>query len=335
MKERHWTGLVRPENLDIHRQGNAATVVVEPLERGFGVTLGNALRRAMLSSLPGWSVVAARIDGASQSHDRIAGVRESLGEVLLNLKGIAMRGEAEGLVHATVCAAGGGPVTAAGIRLPDGLDLVDPDHRICTPEEAATFRADLVFAFGRGYVPAAAHAASMVPEGFMALDSLFSPVRQVSWTVETTRLGQVLDYDRLVLLVETDGTVGSDEALGFAARTLHGQLAAFVNFEDAPPRQAPVERDPLGFSPVLLRPVEELELSVRASNCMRHENVLHIGDLVTRSEAQLLRVPNFGRKSLNKIKAALAGLGLSLGMQVPGWPPENVEALARRYANVL
>lgn len=334
MRDRHWTALVRPQSVDIRAQERGATLTIEPLERGYGFTLGNALRRVMLSSIRGWAAVGARIGGAAPRQGRIEGVREGLDEVLLNLKSLAVRAPGDGQPFVlAVAAAGEGPVTAGDIAAPEGVEIVDPGHVLCTLDGAAAFSVELAFAVGRGYVPAAAHAPGAVPHGFMPLDSLFSPVRQVSCQVEPTRLGHVLDYDRLVMHVETSGAVGCEEALTFAARALHDQLSVFLNFEEEPPQPAPPQRDPLGFSPVLLRRVDDMELSVRASNCMRHENIVYVGDLVTRSEAALMRVPNFGRKSLNEIKAALASLGLGLGMEVPEWPPDDIEILARRYAD--
>ena len=334
MIDRHWTTLVRPQSVETRANGRNVTLAIEPLERGFGFTLGNALRRVMLSSIAGWAVVGARIDGAEPSQERIAGVDESLEEVLLNLKAIALRADA-GIepFTATITARRRGPVVAGDLVLPQGVEVADPGHVLCTLEAGATFRAELAFARGHGYVPAAAHAPDVTPQGFMALDSLFSPIRQVSYQVEPTRLGHVLDYDRLLLHVETNETVDCEEALTFAARVLHDQLSVFINFEEAPPQPVEEEPDLLGFNPELLRRMDDLELSVRASNCMRHENIVYLGDLVTRSEAALMRVPNFGRKSLNEIKAMLATLGLSLGMEVATWPPDDVEALARRHAD--
>lgn len=335
MRDRHWTTLVRPQNVEIRPNGRSATMAIEPLERGFGFTLGNALRRVMLSAIPGWAVVGVRIDGATPSDGAIEGVQESLDEVLLNLKALAVRvGEVDlEPFTATITSRRGGPVVAGNITLPSGVEVVDPNHVLCTLDKGANFRAELAFAAGDGYVPAADHAPDTTSPDFIVLDSLFSPIRQVSFQVESTRLGQVLDYDKLLLHVETNGAVDCEEALTFAARVLHDQLSVFINFEEEPSQPAPVEPDPLGFNPALLRRVDDMELSVRASNCMRHENIVYIGDLVTRTEAVLMRVPNFGRKSLNEIKVALATMGLSLGMEVPDWPPENIEELAKRYTD--
>lgn len=332
MRDRHWTTLVRPQSIDTRLDGRNAIMAIEPLERGFGFTIGSALRRAMLSSIRGWAVVGARIDGVDISEGRVEGMQESLDELLLNLKAVAVRVDAETQSFvATIALKRGGPVVAENITLPAGVEIADPELVLCTLAPKTNFRVELTFAEGLGYVPASAHAPGVVPEGFIALDSLFSPIRQVSFQVESTRLGQVLDYDRLKLNVETNGTVDCEEALTFAARVLHDQFSVFINFEEAPPKPVVEEPDPLGFSPALLRRVDDMELSVRAANCMRHENIVYIGDLVTRSEAALMRVPNFGRKSLNEIKVSLVTMGLNLGMDVPEWPPEDVEALVKRY----
>lgn len=334
MRDRHWTTLVRPQSIDTRLNGRNAIMAIEPLERGFGFTIGSALRRAMLSSIRGWAVVGARVDGDVSPDGRLEGMQESIEEFLLNLKSLAVRADAETQAFvATLAVRRGGPVVGDNITLPAGVEIADPELVLCTLEPRTNFRVELAFAQGLGYVPASAHAPDVVPEGFTALDSLFSPIRQVSFQVEPTRLGQVLDYDRLKFNVETNGAVDCEEALTFAARVLHDQFSVFINFEEEPPKPVVEEPDPLGFSPALLRQVEDMELSVRAANCMRHENIVYIGDLVTKSEAALMRVPNFGRKSLNEIKVTLATMGLNLGMEVPDWPPEDVEALAKRYGD--
>lgn len=334
MRDRHWTTLVRPQRIDTRLNGRNAIMAIEPLERGFGFTIGSALRHAMLSSIRGWAVVGARIDGDVSADGRVEGMVESVEEFFLNLKSLAVGAEAETKAFvATLAVRRGGPVIAENITLPAGVEIADPELVLCTLEPRTNFRVELAFAEGLGYVPASGHAPGVVPEGFIALDSLFSPIRQVSFQVEPTRLGQVLDYDRLKLNVETNGAVDCEEALTFAARVLHDQFSVFINFEEEPPKPVVEEPDPLGFNPALLRRVDDMELSVRASNCMRHENIIYIGDLVTRSEAALMRVPNFGRKSLNEIKVTLATMGLNLGMEVAEWPPEDVEAMARRYAD--
>lgn len=326
--------MVRPQSIATKERPQGATMAIEPLERGYGFTLGNALRRVMLSSIRGWAPVAVRIDHPAISDGRLEGVKESLEELFLNLKAIALRADVDmEPFMVRLGARRGGPLLAGDLTVPEGVEIADPQQVLCTLEPSSRFQAEIAFAQGSGYVPANEHAPNVIPPGYTPLDSLFSPIRQVSFQVEPTRLGHVLDYDKLIMHVGTNGTIDCEDALTFASRVLHDQLSVFINFEEAPPKPVEVEPDPLGFNPALLRRVDEMELSVRASNCMRHENIVYIGDLVTRSEAVLMRVPNFGRKSLNEIKVALATLGLSLGMEVPDWPPEDVESLARRYAD--
>lgn len=331
MKERNWLDLVRPTSFDRTETGSLTTIVVEPLERGFGFTLGTALRRVLLSSIAGAAVTGVRMaqpaaDGA------IEGIEEPAEILILNLKQLAFRAdEAFQSARIVLDLARDGLVTAADLDVPEGLEIVDPEQPVCTVRGGARIRIELMVAKGRGYVPAALQPAAHLPEGFTAVDALHSPVRRVTCTVDPTRLGQVLDYDRLTLGIETDSTIDGEAAVSHAARILHDQLSGFINFVEEAPVKVEEAPDPLGFNPILLRHVEELELSVRSSNCMKHENIVYIGDLVTHSEAQMLRVPNFGRKSLNEIKGALAAMGLSLGMEVPGWPPQDVEALSKRY----
>lgn len=331
MKERNWLDLVRPTSFDRTEAGTLTTIVVEPLEKGFGFTLGTVLRRVLLSSIAGAAVTGMRT-AQSGGNGAIAGIEEPVEALVLNLKQLAFRAdEAFQSALATLDLDREGLVTAADLKLPEGLEAVDPQQPICTVRSEAGGKIELLIANGRGYVPAGSQPAPQLPEGFTAIDALHSPVRRVTCNVDSTRLGQVLDYDRLTLAIETNGSIGGEDAVGHAARILHEQLSGFINFVEEAPVRVEEAPDPLGFNPILLRHVEELELSVRSSNCMKHENIVYIGDLVTHSEAQMLRVPNFGRKSLNEIKGALAALGLSLGMDVPDWPPQDVEALSKRY----
>lgn len=335
MRAKNWTDLIKPERFDVRDRGFSATVIVEPLERGYGFTLGDALRRTLLASIPGWAVTAARIAGAAADGTHVEGVVEGQDEIVLNLKEIAIRStEAlhdEPLLLTTKRA---GPVTAGQIKLPKGMEVVNPDHIICTLKAGHGFHAELISAPGLGYRAAVMQPRFGLPDGFIPLDSLFSPVRRVSYSVEATRLGQSLDYDRLILHIDTNGTIEVEEAVSLAAGILHDQLRVFINFEEAEvAAPVPAAPDPLGFSPALLQKVEELELSVRASNCLKHENIVYMGDLVTRTEREMLRVPNFGRKSLNEIKLMLANLGLTLGMEIPEWPPEDIETLVKRFGD--
>lgn len=332
MKQRNWLDLVRPRSFDKEAVGRSTTIVLEPLERGFGCTLGNALRRVMLSSLPAPAITAWRFRDEGDAKASPEPESSDWLELVLNLKELAFRAD-EGFDQATGVIAfnGKSAPTAKAVRLPEGIEMSDPGT-VSPPPSRQPLALEFVVAMGKGYVPAHEQPPHRVPDGFVAIDALHSPVRSVSYRVESTRLGQSLDYERLILTIETSGMVDGEEAVREAARVLHDQLADFINFEIA--HSVPAEEDtpdPLGFDAALLRRVDEMELSVRSSNCMKNENIVYIGDLVTHSEAKLLRVPNFGRKSLNEIKAMLAGLGLSLSMDVPDWPPDDIEMLAKRY----
>jgi len=331
--ERNWRSLIRPEKLDIEPgtdPSRIATIVAEPLERGFGMTLGNALRRVLLSSLQGAAVIGLRIDGALHEFSSLQGVREDVTDIVLNIKQLAIRYQGEGQKRLQLNATGPGEVTAGQIQTTGDIEIANPDLVICTLDEGAKLSMELTVATGKGYVPAAQNRPEDAPIGLIPVDAIYSPVRRVAYRVEPTRVGQVTDYDKLVLTVETNGTVAPEDAVGLAARILQDQLQLFVNFEE--PRERKVEeiQEELPFNRNLLRKVDELELSVRSANCLKNDNIVYIGDLVQKTEQEMLRTPNFGRKSLNEIKEVLASMGLTLGMTVPGWPPENIEELAKK-----
>ncbi len=333
MIERNWRSLIRPEKLDIEPgtdPSRIATIVAEPLERGFGMTLGNALRRVLLSSLQGAAVIGLRIDGALHEFSSLQGVREDVTDIVLNIKQLAIRYQGEGQKRLQLNATGPGEVTAGQIQTTGDIEIANPDLVICTLDEGAKLSMELTVATGKGYVPAAQNRPEDAPIGLIPVDAIYSPVRRVAYRVEPTRVGQVTDYDKLVLTVETNGTVAPEDAVGLAARILQDQLQLFVNFEE--PRERKVEeiQEELPFNRNLLRKVDELELSVRSANCLKNDNIVYIGDLVQKTEQEMLRTPNFGRKSLNEIKEVLASMGLTLGMTVPGWPPENIEELAKK-----
>ena len=331
---KNWQELIRPNKLDVKPQEDGrriATVVAEPLERGFGLTLGNALRRVLLSSLQGAAVTAVQIDGVLHEFSSIAGVREDVTDIVLNIKEISIKMQGEGPKRMVVRKQGPGIVRAGDIQTVGDVEILNHEHVICTLDEGAEIRMEFTVNTGKGYVAAERNRPEDAPIGLIPVDSLYSPVKKVSYRVENTREGQVLDYDKLTLTVETDGSVRPDDAVAYAARILQDQLAVFVNFEE-PRKETVEERVPeLAFNPALLKKVDELELSVRSANCLKNDNIVYIGDLIQKSEAEMLRTPNFGRKSLNEIKAVLAEMGLHLGMEVPGWPPENIEDLAKRY----
>jgi len=308
-----------------------AVLVAEPLERGFGVTLGNALRRILLSSLQGAAVQSVHIDGVLHEFSSIPGVREDVTDIVLNIKDIAIRMHGDGPKRMVVKKQGPGTVTAGDIQTVGDVLVLNPDLILCTLDEGAEIRMEFTVNTGKGYVPTERNRPEDAPIGLIPVDSLYSPVRKVSYRVENTREGQILDYDKLTMQIETNGALSPDDAVAYAARILQDQLNVFVNFEE--PRSA-VEPSPipeLAFNPAFLKKVDELELSVRSANCLKNDNIVYIGDLVQKSEAEMLRTPNFGRKSLNEIKEVLAQMGLHLGMEITGWPPDNIDELAKRF----
>ncbi len=331
--QRNWQQLIKPEQLGVEfgpDSGRAATIIAEPLERGFGMTLGNALRRVLLSSLHGAAVTAVRIDGVLHEFSTLVGVREDVTDIVLNIKQLAVRMHGEGPKRMTLTATGPCEVKAGQIQAGHDIDIMNPDLVLCTLDDGATLGIEFTVGTGRGYEPASANRPEDPPIGLIPVDAIFSPVRKVSYRVEPTRVGQVTDYDKLILQVETNGAITPEDSVALAARILQDQLAMFVNFEEPARLRAEEPRLELPFNPNLLRKVDELELSVRSANCLKNDNIVYIGDLVQKSEQEMLRTPNFGRKSLNEIKEVLTNMGLSLGMTVVDWPPENIEELAKR-----
>ena len=332
MIQKNWSELIKPNKLDIVSSSpTKAVIVAEPLERGYGLTLGNALRRVLLSSLQGAAVTAVQIDGVLHEFSSIAGVREDVTDMVLNIKEIAIRMEGEGPKRMVVRKEGPGVVTAGDIQTVGDVEILNPDLVICTLDEGTEIRMELTVNTGKGYVPAERNRAEDAPIGLIPVDSLYSPVRKVSYKIDATREGQVLDYDKLTLTVETNGAVTPEDAVAYAARIIQDQLSIFVNFDEPVKEEVQEEVQELAFNPALLKKVDELELSVRSANCLKNDNIVYIGDLIQKTESEMLRTPNFGRKSLNEIKEVLAGMGLHLGMEVPAWPPENIEDLAKRY----
>ena len=334
MIQKNWQDLIKPTKLDVQPgvdPRHIATVIAEPLERGFGLTLGNALRRVLLSSLQGAAITAVQIDGVLHEFSSIPGVREDVTDIILNIKAVAIRMQADTAKRMTLRKQGPGPVRAGDIAVSGDTQILNPDLVICTLDEGAEIRMEFTVKTGKGYVPADRNRPEDAPIGLIPVDSLFSPVKKVSYRVENTREGQILDYDKLIMTVETNGGVVPEDAIAFAARILQDQLNVFVNFDEPRRDDERPSMPELAFNPALLKKVDELELSVRSANCLKNDNIVYIGDLIQKTEAEMLRTPNFGRKSLNEIKEVLAGMGLHLGMDVAGWPPENIEELAKRF----
>lgn len=333
MIQKNWQELIKPTKVEIahgKRSESVGKIVAEPLERGFGLTLGNALRRILLSSLQGAAVTAVQIDGVLHEFSSIEGVREDVTDIVLNVKAIAVRMHVEGPKKMRLKAEGPCEVTAGMVEAGADIEIMNPELVICTLDKGATLSMEMTVNSGKGYRPAAQNRPEEAPVGLIPVDSVFSPVRKASYEVEDTRVGQVTDYDKLTINLETNGVISPEDAVAYAARILQDQLNVFINFEEPEEVSEKKEEEELPFNKNLLRKVDELELSVRSANCLKNDNIVYIGDLVQKSEGDMLRTPNFGRKSLNEIKEVLGTMGLHLGMQVEGWPPENIEDLARK-----
>jgi len=332
--EKNWLELIRPSKLEVSSGADPrrkATITAQPLERGFGLTLGNSLRRILMSSLQGSAVTSIQIDGVVHEFSSIPGVREDVTDIVLNVKQLALRLHADGPRRVVLKKSTPGPVTAGDIEETSAIDILNKDHVICTLDEGASLRMEMTVNTGKGYTAAEQNRPEDAPIGLIPVDSLYSPVNRVAYRVENTREGQVLDYDKLIMDVETDGSLSPEDAIAYAARILQDQLQIFINFDEPTKDKGTDAREELPFNPALLRKVDELELSVRSANCLKNDNIVYIGDLIQKTEAEMLRTPNFGRKSLNEIKEVLAGLGLHLGMDVPDWPPDNIEELAKKF----
>ena len=345
---KNWQELKKPNTLEIKPGTDPkrrATFIAEPLERGFGLTLGNALRRVLLSSLQGAAITSIKIENVLHEFSSLAGVREDVTDIVLNVKQIALRMQGEGPKRLQLSATGPAEVKAGDIAVTGDIEIMNKDLVICHLDEGATFNMELTADTGKGYVPAVSNRPIDAPIGLIPVDSLYSPVRQVSYKVDNARIGQELDFDKLSLTIDTDGTVTPEDAVAYAARILQDQLSLFVHFEDVAPTgaspmigmaAAPAEEgDTNQLNRYLLKKVDELELSVRSANCLKNDNIIYIGDLVQKTEAEMLRTPNFGRKSLNEIKEVLSSMGLRLGMDIPGWPPENIEEMAKKLEQEL
>jgi DNA-directed RNA polymerase subunit alpha len=331
--QKNWQELIKPNKLDIEAGGDPrreAQIVAQPLERGFGLTLGNALRRVLLSSLQGAAVTSIHIDGVLHEFSSIPGVIEDVTDIVLNIKMLALRMHGDGPKRMRLAAVGPGEVRASQLETGHDIEVMNPDLVILTLDKDAKINMELTVNSGKGYVPAAMNRPEDAPIGLIPVDSLFSPVRKISYKIDNARVGQVTDYDKLTMRLETNGAVTPEDAVALAARILQDQLQLFINFEEPRAITAEEKAAEPPFNKNLLRKVDELELSVRSANCLKNDNIVYIGDLVQKTEAEMLRTPNFGRKSLNEIKEVLAQMGLHLGMEIPNWPPENIEELAKR-----
>jgi DNA-directed RNA polymerase subunit alpha len=325
---RNWETLIKPKSVEVEEDTLTPTYGrfhIEPLERGYGITVGNSLRRILLSSLQGAAITSVQIKGVLHEFTTIPGVREDVTDVILNLKEILVKLHSDGpeILHLKVKKAG--EITGADIQPNSNVEILNPDHPIATLSEDGELEMEMVIKWGRGYVPAERNREEGQPIGTIPLDSLFSPIRRVNYNVTHSRVGQITDYDRLTLEIWTNGSVAPADAVGFAAKILKEQLSVFINFdeEEAVPKPVEVEEQST-LNENLFKTVDELELSVRSANCLKNANIHYIGDLVQKTEAEMLKTKNFGRKSLNEIKQIIAEMGLSLGMKLESWPPPNL-----------
>ncbi|MDA0377646.1 MAG: DNA-directed RNA polymerase subunit alpha [Proteobacteria bacterium] len=330
--DKNWKELIKPSKIDIQASEDKkfAKIVVEPLERGFALTLGNALRRVLLSSIQGTAVTAIQIDGVLHEFSSINGVREDVTDIVLNVKSLSLKLNSNGPKKLILDAKGPGEITAKMLNSNPDIEILNPEQVICNLDENTKIYMELVVNTGKGYVSADKNREKDSPLGLIPIDSVYSPVKRVSYNVSNTREGLSIDYDKLTMEIETNGSVAADDCLAFAARILQDQLSLFINFDE--PKEViaqPTQSEP-EFNKNLLRRVDELELSVRSMNCLKNDNIIYIGDLVQKTEGEMLRTPNFGRKSLNEIKEVLSGMSLYLGIEIPNWPPENIAELSKK-----
>ncbi len=329
---RNWKTLIKPNKLNIKSNSDKSSTVViaEPLEKGYALTIGNSLRRILLSSIQGSAITAIQIDGVLHEFSSIQGVREDVTDIVLNVKSLSLKVMAEGPKKLILDAKGPGAIKAKDIEINPDVKILNPDLIICHLDDNTKFHMELTASSGKGYCPAEKNKSDDAPLGLIAIDSLFSPVKKVSFTVENAREGKSLDYDKLVMNVETDGSISAEDAVAYGARIFQDQLSLFINFEE--PKE--IEKKPQvaepAFNKNLLKKVDELELSVRSMNCLKNDNIIYIGDLVQKTEPEMLRTPNFGRKSLNEIKEVLNSMSLYLGMEIPNWPPDNISELSKK-----
>ncbi len=339
MIQKSWKDLIRPKMLEVEKETLTpfyGKFSAEPFERGFGITIGNSIRRILLSSLQGAAITSVKIDGVLHEFSAIPGVKEDVTEIILNLKEVRLKLHTEGPKTIRVKAEGPKVLKAGDILTGDAVEILNPDHYIATLSRDGRLSMEMMVKMGRGYVPAERNKEENQPIGTIPMDAIFSPIKKVNYTVTNARVGQITDYDKLTLEVWTDGSINPEEAIAHAAKILKDQLSIFITFEEEEEEeevtQSEEEEKKDTFNENLLRSVDELELSVRSANCLKYANIKLIGDLVQKTEAEILDTKNFGRKSLNEIKEILAGMGLSLGMKLENWPPKKKEGEAESGA---
>ena len=334
---KNWKSLLKPAKLDLQLSDDKsyAKIIAEPLEKGYGLTLGNSLRRILLSSIRGSAVTSIQIDGVLHEFSSIKGVREDVTDIVLNVKSLSIQVMSEGSKKLILDVKGPGEIKAKDIQENADVKILNPELVLCHLDDNTKFHMELIADTGKGYRPAEKNKNEDAPLGLIAIDSLFSPVKKVSYTIENAREGKSLDYDKLVMNIETDGSIAAEDAVAFAARIFQEQLSMFVNFEDPKEIEVKPKSTEPEFNKNLLKKVDELELSVRSMNCLKNDNIIYIGDLVQKTEPEMLRTPNFGRKSLNEIKEVLTGMSLYLGMEIPNWPPDNIAEMSKKLEEAI
>ena len=328
----NWKALIKPNKLQIenNKDKSITTVIAEPLEKGYALTIGNSLRRILLSSIQGSAITAIQIDGVLHEFSTIKGVREDVTDIVLNVKSLSIQVMSQETKKLILDVKGPGEIKAKDIQQNPDVKILNPELVLCHLDENTKFHMELFASTGKGYRAAEKNKKEDSPLGLISIDSLFTPVKKVSYTVENAREGKSLDYDKLVMNIETDGSLSAEDAVAYAARIFQDQLSLFVNFDEPKEIEKKVQTTELEFNKNLLRKVDELELSVRSMNCLKNDNIIYIGDLVQKTEPEMLRTPNFGRKSLNEIKEVLNSMSLYLGMEIPNWPPDNIAELSKK-----
>lgn len=331
----NWTTLIKPTEYKEDTVNECTSVFrIEPLERGFGISLANSLRRILLSSLRGAALSTIKIEGADHEYSSLAGVREDVTDIILNLKKVVLRYSGTESRRLKLSATGPCTVTAGMIETSNDLEIVNKDHVICHLDKDAKINIEMTAETGKGYKSANDNKSDDMPLGVIAIDSIFTPIKRVTYKVENSRVGSDTEFDKLFLTIETDGSITPDLALGLASKVMQDQLQVFVKFTTSE-KQIKEEEEKVPFDLQLLKRVEDLELSVRSHNCLKNDNITYIGDLVIKTEGEMLKTPNFGRKSLNEIKDLLVSMGLKFGMEVEGWPPENIEEIIKKFEEQL